>query len=190
MKRARMQDDRNTGPDEGQSKLLGMASIEAADLGTLWLCWTERGLSRLDWREPRFLDAEAPPPSSLPDEYAEPLAAYFAGEDVEPAALRVDPVGTEFQRRVWMALREIPRGQVRSYSSIAADVGSPRGMRAVGAANAKNPLPIVIPCHRVVEADHHLGGFSGGIERKIFLLRLEGAKIEDGIVRPGQLSLF
>lgn len=128
--------------------------------------------------------------AEVPATYAKPLADYFAGAPVDPADVPVDLRGTEFQERVWKALRAIPRGQVRSYAGIARDVGSPRAMRAVGMANSKNPVAIVVPCHRVVEKGHRLGGYSGGLENKIFFLQLEGVHVEGDRVLPGQLPMF
>lgn len=89
------------------------------------------------------------------------------------------PDGTAFQRRVWQSLCDIPYGRVISYRELAAQVGSPRAFQAVGQANGRNPLPILIPCHRVIAADGTLGGYSSGVERKRFLLRLEGLSIPE-----------
>ena len=89
--------------------------------------------------------------------------------------LPLDPRGTSFQRRVWAALTAIPWGETRTYAQIAAAVGSPRAVRAVGQANHRNPIPILIPCHRVVGADGTLTGYGGGLELKRKLLELEGA---------------
>src|SRR5690606_32442185 len=89
--------------------------------------------------------------------------------------LPLAPHGTEFQRDVWWRLAEIPFGQTISYAQLAARVGKPTATRAVGAANGRNPLPIVLPCHRVIGANGSLTGFGGGLPTKQFLLRLEGA---------------
>lgn len=102
------------------------------------------------------------------------LDAYFTGELTE-FDLPLSPQGTEFQRRVWQALTTIPYGETRSYRDIAIQIGQPDAVRAVGAANGQNPLPIVVPCHRVIGADGSLAGFSGGIENKKKLLQLEQA---------------
>ncbi len=102
------------------------------------------------------------------------LAAYFAGE-LTVFDLPLRPAGTGFQQSVWAALLEIPFGETRSYGQIAARIGRPKASRAVGAANGANPIPIVIPCHRVIGADKSLTGFGGGVETKDFLLRHEGA---------------
>ncbi len=113
----------------------------------------------------------------LPDDKAfraakQQLRAYFAGELLQ-FDLPLAPVGTQFQQQVWQALQSIPYGQTRSYGEIAAQVGKPLASRAVGAANGRNPLPIVIPCHRVIGATGSLTGFGGGLEAKSLLLRLE-----------------
>lgn len=104
----------------------------------------------------------------------EQLAEYFAG--VRRAFdLPLAPRGTPFQEAVWHALATIPYGETISYSQLAARVGRPAAVRAVGAANGRNPLPIVLPCHRVIGADGSLTGFGGGLPVKRFLLELEGA---------------
>ncbi|MDH7487053.1 MAG: methylated-DNA--[protein]-cysteine S-methyltransferase [Anaerolineae bacterium] len=102
------------------------------------------------------------------------LQAYFRGEAVDFADLPLDThQGTEFQQRVWAATRAIPRGQTRSYGALAQEVGSPGAARAVGQAMARNPWPIVVPCHRVVGHDGRLTGFGGGLEMKRRLLEME-----------------
>lgn len=103
------------------------------------------------------------------------LHAYFAGE-LERFELPLAPRGTAFQRSVWDALREIPYGRTRTYSELAASVGRPSACRAVGAANGRNPLPVIVPCHRVVGAAGALTGYGGGLERKRVLLAFEAAK--------------
>ena len=100
------------------------------------------------------------------------LKEYFAGTRNE-FNLPLEPAGTEFQKKVWRALREIPFGQTRSYLDLAMSIGSAKAVRAVGAANGKNPLSIVVPCHRVVGADGALTGFAGGLEVKAKLLAHE-----------------
>ncbi len=102
------------------------------------------------------------------------LEAYFAGQ-LTQFDLLLAPAGTAFQLQVLGALQQIPYGQMRSYKDIAATINRPQAMRAVGAANSRNPIPIIIPCHRVVGANGSLTGFGGGIATKEFLLRLEGA---------------
>jgi methylated-DNA-[protein]-cysteine S-methyltransferase len=103
------------------------------------------------------------------------LHAYFAGE-LERFELPLAPHGTAFQRSVWEALGEIPYGTTTSYSELAVRIGRPSACRAVGAANGRNPLPVIVPCHRVVGAAGGLTGYGGGLERKRLLLALEAAK--------------
>jgi methylated-DNA-[protein]-cysteine S-methyltransferase len=101
------------------------------------------------------------------------LAAYFAGDLQAIDSLEVDPRGTGFQRRVWDALRTIPAGTTWSYAELARAVGQPTATRAVGAANGRNPIALVVPCHRVIASDGTLGGYGGGLEMKRWLLRHE-----------------
>ena len=103
---------------------------------------------------------------------ADQLDAYFAGE-LTRFDVPLAPHGSEFQQRVWAGLQEIPYGRTESYGELAERIGSPGGARAVGLANGKNPIGIIIPCHRVVGADGSLTGYGGGIERKKQLLDLE-----------------
>jgi methylated-DNA-[protein]-cysteine S-methyltransferase len=102
----------------------------------------------------------------------EQLTAYFARE-LKEFDVAVSVRGTDFQRRVWAALREIPYGATWSYGDLAEHIGSPTAVRAVGLANGKNPVSIVVPCHRVVGANGSLTGYGGGLERKQHLLELE-----------------
>jgi methylated-DNA-[protein]-cysteine S-methyltransferase len=102
----------------------------------------------------------------------EQLAAYFAGT-LHRFALRLAPEGTPFQQAVWQALQEIPYGETMSYGDLACRLGKPTAARAVGAANGKNPLPIVVPCHRVVGSTGKLTGYAGGLDLKEALLTLE-----------------
>ena len=106
----------------------------------------------------------------------EQLGEYFAGERTA-FDLPLRPAGTAFQLAVWSALRTIPYGQTRSYGQIAAQIGKPDAMRAVGAANGQNPIAVIVPCHRVIGADGSLTGFGGGLERKRILLDLESGRI-------------
>jgi methylated-DNA-[protein]-cysteine S-methyltransferase len=108
-------------------------------------------------------------------EPAEQLRAYFAGE-LREFDLPLAPQGTPFQREVWDALREIPYGGTISYAELAAAVGRPDAARAVGAANGRNPIAIVIPCHRVIGASGALTGYGGGLRRKRLLLDLEAGQ--------------
>ena len=105
---------------------------------------------------------------------ASQLREYFAGERTR-FDLPLAPKGTAFQQAVWTALKKIPYGRLRSYSDIANAIGKPGAVRAVGAANGRNPLPIVVPCHRVIGSDGSLTGFAGGLGIKRRLLQLEDA---------------
>jgi O-6-methylguanine DNA methyltransferase len=104
------------------------------------------------------------------------LAEYFAGERRE-FALRLAPEGTPFERSVWDELLAIPFGETRSYGEIARAIGRPEASRAVGRANGANPIPIVVPCHRVIGANGSLTGFGGGLAAKARLLELEGRRL-------------
>ena len=177
----------NTGDTAHQEPATGWGTVEAGGLGTLWLAWSRRGLLRIAFE--RFDDVVADE-AAVPPVYAAPLARYFDGKPEDFADVPLDLRGTEFQLRVWAALREIPWGQVRTYGGIAQAIHSPRAMRAVGQANHVNPIPIIVPCHRVVEAGHQLGGYGGGTDRKQLLLELEGVRFHEGVVQPGQMELF
>lgn len=107
---------------------------------------------------------------------AQQILEYFAGQR-RAFTLPLNPDGTPFQQRVWQALQEIPYGHVISYKQLAQRIGQPTALRAVGGANHRNPLPIVIPCHRVIAADGSLGGFGGGLEIKRALLELESGSL-------------
>lgn len=106
------------------------------------------------------------------------LEEYFAGTR-QNFDLPLNPSGTAFQRRVWRALLDIPYGTALSYRELARRADCPKGYRAVGQANGKNPIPILIPCHRVIGADGTLGGYSAGLDRKRFLLELEGISYQE-----------
>ena len=112
------------------------------------------------------------------------LEEYFAGKR-RTFNLPLAPEGTVFQRIVWRALETIPFGELRSYREVAEAIGKPTAVRAVGAANGRNPLPIVVPCHRVVGSDGSLTGFAGGVEIKRRLLELEGSRPPE----PGDRSI-
>ena len=104
------------------------------------------------------------------------LTEYFAKKRTT-FTVPLNPSGTEFQKKVWTELTKIPFGKVLAYKNLAKNVNNPKGCRAVGNANGKNPLPIFIPCHRVIASDGTLGGFSCGLDMKIKLLSIEGVKI-------------
>jgi methylated-DNA-[protein]-cysteine S-methyltransferase len=118
------------------------------------------GAMHFDPRHPILIEAERQ------------LIEYFSGRRIG-FDLPLDPRGSEFQKKVWRALREIPFGKTRSYLDLAKAIGSAKAVRAVGAANGKNPMAIVVPCHRVIGANGALTGFAGGLEAKAKLLALE-----------------
>lgn len=124
----------------------------------------------------RFSAGGAQDASPLLDAAEAQLREYFAGAR-RTFDLPLAPHGTAFQRRVWAALRAIPYGETRTYGELAAAIDSPNASRAVGMANHRNPLPIVIPCHRVIGANGTLTGYAGGLEVKRRLLALEGINI-------------
>jgi methylated-DNA-[protein]-cysteine S-methyltransferase len=149
-----------------------MDAQAAGDL-TLRLMAAPEGL-RAIWFEPAATPREASRNDHNPllEEAARQLRAYFAGEARE-FDLPLDLAGTEFQKRVWRELLAIPYGETRGYGQIAVAIGSPKAVRAVGAANGANPIPIVVPCHRVVGAAGKLVGYGGGLALKRRLLELE-----------------
>jgi methylated-DNA-[protein]-cysteine S-methyltransferase len=111
------------------------------------------------------------------------LAAYFAGELGGIDKIECQSWGTPFQQSVWTALRTIPAGKTLSYSGLAARIGKPAAVRAVGHANGANPISVVVPCHRVIGANGALTGYGGGIERKLWLLRHEGIEFNENYPR-------
>ena len=138
-------------------------------IGPMTLVQEGEALARLDFDVPSQPEEATP----LLLEACRQLREYFAGER-KAFALPLAPAGTEFQKKVWAALRDIPWGETRSYGDIARAIGKPTACRAVGMANGRNPLPVFIPCHRVIGTNGSITGYSGGLEKKRFLLRLEG----------------
>ncbi|MFM9269770.1 methylated-DNA--[protein]-cysteine S-methyltransferase [Halomonas elongata] len=142
-------------------------------LGLLRLSATASGITEIAFVMEK--DA-APRPNEITERARQQLDEYFAGErrDFE---LPLAPRGTDFQRRVWEALATIPFGETRNYAEIAEQLGCKGGQRAVGAANGRNPIAIVVPCHRVIGSDGQLTGYAGGIGRKQWLLAHEAGEI-------------
>jgi methylated-DNA-[protein]-cysteine S-methyltransferase len=144
-------------------------------IGRLMLAMDDQGLRHVDFERGRYptaigVDWERGH-NALPEVRAQ-LGAYFSGR-LTQFDLPLAPSGTQFQQRVWSQLLRIPYGAMTSYGEIARRLGEPTASRAVGAANGRNPLPIIVPCHRVVGADGSLTGFGGGLPVKRFLLDLE-----------------
>lgn len=165
---------RPSGTENGSGTDLKHTTI-ASPIGRLLLVGDERalhGLYMLDGPKPRAIDPtwtlDAAPFAALIAQ----LGEYFAGErtafDVD-----VELHGTSFQQRVWNALREIPYGQTISYGELALRIDQPSAVRAVGLANGRNPVSVIVPCHRVIGANGTLTGYGGGVERKRLLLDLE-----------------
>ena len=144
-------------------------------IGPLRLVADDGGLRRICFRTERHARADDHDGVHAPEKLCEvrrQLDQYFAGKRRQ-FELALNPVGTDFQRRAWRVLCDIPFGETRSYLEQARALGQPNAMRAVGAANGRNPLPIVIPCHRVIGSNGSLVGFGGGLEIKSALLALE-----------------
>lgn len=158
----------------------GLASSTiGSPVGALTLVAGDRGLKAILWpdddpRRVRLPAADADPAHPVLREAERQLGEYFGGAR-RVFDLPLDFTGTDFQKRVWARLLEIPYGETRSYGEIARSLGDPNLTRAVGAANGRNPISIVAPCHRVVGAAGRLTGFAGGLEAKRYLLALEGA---------------
>ena len=165
-------------------------SIAAAKTAKGWLgiAWSERGLVEVTLPQPTEAEAlgrlpssgDPAPPAPLSLDLitlADRLRRYFDGEAVtfdEP----LDPaIGTPFQKRVWAICRAIDRGETRTYGELALEAGSPRAARAVGQAMARNPWPVIVPCHRVLGSDRSLTGYGGGLEMKRQMLVMEGAML-------------
>lgn len=151
-------------------------------VGELKIVWSDDGLHKIEFA--RMASRASRARGALPRKdgrrdrsiYAKALARYFSGELDALDRLPVVVEGTAFQRKVWTALREIPAGQTESYAGLAARIGHAGAARAVGSANGKNPIGIVIPCHRVIGAGGQLAGYAGGTDRKRWLLDHEGAE--------------
>lgn len=144
-------------------------------LGALHVGLTSRGIAGLEFGRIAGVNSKSTHPQIR--YLTQDLQRYSSGRPVH-FKLPLDlTCGTPFQQKVWRALCKIPRGQTRSYAWIARQIGQPKAARAVGAACGANPIPIIVPCHRVIASDGSLGGYSGGLERKRQLLKLEGNRI-------------
>ena len=146
-------------------------------VGTLTVAASDAGLHAIEFpsnRHPQRREGWREGDHPLLQRAQAQLGEYFAGQR-RSFDLPLAPPGTPFQPRVWVALAAIPYGETASYAQLATRVDRPAATRAVGAANGRNPLPIVLPCHRVIGADGSLTGFGGGLPTKRFLLELEGA---------------
>jgi O-6-methylguanine DNA methyltransferase len=154
--------------------------LPGTPLGVLVCHCSAQGLAALTFAGEGSEPAASPPPGDAAawvEILAQEIGDYFRGIPTTFSALPLDLRGTPFQLRVWEELRKIPWGRTISYKELAARVGNPLACRAVGRANGANPLPLIIPCHRVIAADGSLGGYSSGLARKRWLLEHEGIKI-------------
>ena len=145
----------------------------SSPVGTLRLSEDGMGITAVEWTDNRPTSSDALEPATpLLQETVRQLAEYFAGTR-RTFDLPLSPQGTPFQLRTWQALREIPYGETRSYRQIAEAIGCPKGARAVGLANNRNPVSILTPCHRVIGSNGRLVGYAGGLKTKEWLLTLE-----------------
>ena len=144
-----------------------------APIGMLRLIENGKGLTEIQFAfDAQYQLNRIEPDTDLLKEAVKQLREYFDGERMS-FSLPLEPKGTDFQLRTWDALQQIPYGETRTYKQIAETIGCPKGCRAVGLANNRNPLPIIIPCHRVIGTNGHLVGYAGGLEVKQQLLELE-----------------
>ncbi|AXK80575.1 methylated-DNA--[protein]-cysteine S-methyltransferase [Pseudolabrys taiwanensis] len=146
-------------------------------VGALTLIANEAGLSAVLWQNDdpkrvRVGDLVAAPEHPVLIQAERELSEYFAGK-LASFSVPLDATGTPFQKKAWAALLTIPYGETRSYGALARQLGNPKASRAVGAANGRNPLSIIVPCHRAIGADGALTGFAGGLDAKRYLLALE-----------------
>lgn len=151
--------------------------FETGLIGTLTLVGDEAGLRHIDFEKEKYPITIRDEWEKKPDCFAPlkaQLRAYF-GRELKQFDISLAPAGTPFQLRVWRALRDIPYGELVSYKTIAETIGNPKAVRAVGAANGRNPIPIIVPCHRVIGSSGALTGFGGGLETKQRLIDLERA---------------
>lgn len=150
-------------------------------LGTVLVYADDKGLVALDFPGAKIAAGSSP---ATPKDRESLRAAesalrdYFAKNKPLPRTLKAALEGTDFQRKVWAAIEKIPLGKTKTYGEIAAQIGHPGASRAVGAACGANPLPLFVPCHRVLASNGRLGGFSGGLNVKRLLLRMEGVEFK------------
>lgn len=150
---------------------LGMQSLQTS-IGKLHVTASSIGVRRVDFESPQIAVSTSSDARAHESNAVSQLAAYFAGE-LTKFTVPLDLQGTEFQLRVWRVLCGIEFGSTITYADEAARLGQPRAFRAVGNANGRNPVPIIVPCHRVVASGGGLGGYSAGLDRKRILLQLE-----------------
>jgi methylated-DNA-[protein]-cysteine S-methyltransferase len=155
--------------------MLQWTEVTIVDDVAVRLVSSDSGLKAIDFAPWRAVEGERQDITPVALETARQLRAYFGGH-LRQFDLPLDLRGTAFQMSVWHALLDIPYGETRSYLQIAQSIGSPQAVRAVGAANGANPIPIVVPCHRVIGSSGKLVGYGGGLPLKKRLLELEGSR--------------
>jgi methylated-DNA-[protein]-cysteine S-methyltransferase len=171
--------------DRSMDSAIGRLTLRASGEGLTHIFFEGTATSRPD---SAIADADANAEKYLEQTERE-LREYFGGTRTE-FTVKLAPQGTDFQRKVWHALLEVPHGTTCSYGDIATKIARPKAVRAVGAANGANPIPIIIPCHRIVGGNRRLTGYAGGLQLKRRLLALEGVRCsKDRLVDSTQTEL-
>jgi len=136
-------------------------------IGTLFLIFSGKQLAGISFEKPGYKRGSAP------ESFKQELIGYFEGRTEKFTQSTVFLEGTEFEKKVWLTLKDIPYGETRTYKWLAEKIGNPKANRAVGQALSRNPIPLVLPCHRVIESDGSIGGYSSGVDIKRRLLEIE-----------------
>jgi len=144
--------------------------IFSSPLGKLYMVFSGKFLCGISFQKPHDIPFKR---GAAPEKFKKELSAYFEGSVSQFRQETKLLTGTDFEQQVWYGLKDIPFGETRSYKWIAEKVGRPAAVRAVGQALSKNPIPIVLPCHRIIESDGSVGGYSSGVDRKRRLLDME-----------------
>lgn len=162
-------------------------SVYPSPIGDIQLVYIDNGLCYLDFADnpermerllkTRFGNYQLKPSENAPSVH-QALDHYFAGDKDPFGSIALDTAGTEFQEKVWQVLTSIPSGATMDYSGLANQAGNPRAVRAAASSNARNPISIIIPCHRVIGKDGSLRGYAGGESRKRWLLQHEGVQVQ------------
>lgn len=151
-------------------KISGVYDVFESPVGTLYLIFSQKTLTGISFKKP---SQTAFKKGAAPKSFLSELQDYFHGTGKGFSQKTKFLKGTDFEKKVWSYLRDIPSGETRSYAWVAEKAGNPSATRAVGQALSKNPIPIVLPCHRVIESDGSIGGFSSGVDIKRRLLEME-----------------
>jgi methylated-DNA-[protein]-cysteine S-methyltransferase len=159
--------------------------IFESSVGKIFLTFSGKALVEVSFDKPSNIAYKK---GAAPKSFVRELESYFSGKKT---VFRQDiklTKGTDFEKSIWLLLKKIPYGETRSYKWVAEKIGNPSAVRAVGQALSKNPLPIVLPCHRVVESSGSIGGYSSGVNRKVRLLELEYYSAMDKMMIPDNLE--